>query len=180
MTNESFLEGVLRELRRQRALADRALAQTSDEGFFWCPGPGSNSAAILVKHLAGNMIYRWTDFLSSDGEPGRDRDVEFVLTPEDTRGDLEKRWNEGWETLLGTIGSLGEADLGRQVRIRREPHTVLQAIQRQLVHYACHVGQLIYVCRLSVGQEWTTLSIPKGQSAAFNARGGTYLSGPPK
>ncbi len=177
MTNESFIEGVGRELTRLRGLADRALSQVTDDGFFWAPHPEANSPAILVKHLSGNMMNRWSDFLTSDGEGARDRDVEFVITCDDTRVYLDRRWNEAWNTTLRVIGSVDESDLGRVVQIRREPHTVLQAIQRQLVHYAGHVGQLVYVCRLSAGGDWTTLSIPRGKSSEFNARGGTYLAG---
>jgi hypothetical protein len=124
MTNESFLEGVERELRRLRRLGDCALEQVTDEGFFWLPAREVNSAAVLVKHLSGNMIYRWRDFPNSDGEPGRDRDVEFQITSDDTRAALERDWNRGWETLLDAVKSLAGSDLSRVVRIRREPHTV--------------------------------------------------------
>jgi len=178
MTNESFLESCRRELGRLRRLADGALAQMSDDVFFRIPAPGSNSAAIIVKHLAGNMRSRWSDVFNSDGEAaGRDRDQEFKIAGEDTREALGQAWREGWEALFRALGSLDDADLGRVVHIRREPHTVRQAIQRQLVHHAYHVGQIVFVARLSTGDAWQTLSIPWGQSAAANARPGRYLSG---
>ena len=175
MTNETYLEGCRRELGRLRRLAERALAQVSDEAFFASTGPESNSAAVIVKHVSGNMLSRWQGFLSSDGEAGRDRDAEFVITGADTREALERQWNQGWDTLFDVLGSLGESDLDRVVLVRREPHSVLQAIQRQLVHYACHVGQIVYVARLTAGENWQCLSIPKGQSAAVNERPGNYL-----
>ena len=175
MTNESLLQTTEREMLRLRRLADRALAQVPDAAFFACPDPEVNSAAVLVKHLSANMTTRWGGFLTSDGEAGRDRDVEFLITEDDTRASLQQKWREGWDVLLGALGSLAESDLDRVVRIRDEPHTVLQAIQRQLVHCAYHVGQLVYACKSGVGADWQSLSIPRGQSASFNDRGGAYL-----
>lgn len=175
MTIESFLEGARRELHRLRRLGDSALAQISDMDFFEAPCPEANSAAVIVKHLSGNMHSRWGGFLTSDGEVRRDRDAEFMTTAADTRAQLERQWREGWDLLFDVLDSIEEADLDRIVRIRNEPHTVRQAILRQLVHYAQHVGQIIYVCKLKAGEHWKTLSIPRGGSADFAQRGGTYL-----
>lgn len=180
MATESFLDGCVRELTRLRRLGEAAMAQMSDDAFFRPPEPPSNSAALLVKHLAGNMYARWNRFLvgpADDSEGRRDRDLEFELDEEaDTREALHARWDLGWRTLLSAIESLDEEDFARVVLIRDESHTVLQAIQRQLVHCAYHVGQIVFVARLAAGASWHSLSIPKGQSRAFRAKGGNYLS----
>ena len=153
-----------------RELADKALAQLDDEQFFRAPGPGSNSAAVIVKHLAGNMRSRWTDFLTTDGEkPDRLRDTEFVTDGEDRRAILE-RWEAGWKTLFDTLESLRGVDPMRTVTIRREPHTVVEAVNRQLAHYGQHTGQIVFLAKHLKSSEWKTLSIPRGQSAAFNER----------
>ena len=177
MTTESFRAGVARELRRLHRISEGALAQVSDADFFREPAPESNSVAVLVKHLSGNMLHRWRDFPRTDGEGGRDRDLEFRISPDDSRGSLEREWAEGWETLLGVVEGLSDDSMSRTVTIRGESHTVQQALQRQLVHYAYHVGQIVYVARLHAGAKWKSLSIPKGESAAFNQRRGRYLLG---
>ena len=130
----------------------------------------SNSIATIVKHMAGNMRSRWTDFLSSDGEkPDRNRDSEFE-TPPQTRPELDAMWESGWNILFATLDSLTEADLGRTIHIRNEPHSVMQAINRQVGHYALHVGQIVFLSRFLAGADWKTLTVPKGRSADFNAR----------
>jgi hypothetical protein len=166
-----FLDNARREFGGLKKLADRAMAQVADEGFFAVPAPGSNSIAIDVKHVAGNLRSRWTDFLTTDGEkPDRDRDAEFVILPEDTRTSLLERWEAGWSTLYAALEPLGAADLLRQVRIRNEPHTVVQAVQRQLTHYGYHVGQIVFLSKYWRQEQWNTLSVPRNRSVEFNAR----------
>lgn len=177
-TMESYVQLVIREFKRMQSLADRAMAQLSDEHFFAVPSPGDNSVAVIVKHVGGNLISRWTDFLTSDGEkPGRDRDVEFRIEPGDTRERLLQQWTRGWATLFDALEPLGDADMTRTVTIRGEPLTVLQAVNRQLTHYAYHVGQIVYVAKHHCGAAWNSLSIPPGQSVAFNRNPERYVSG---
>lgn len=152
-----------------KKLAERGMAQVPDEALFTIPDPESNSIAIIIKHLAGNMRSRWTDFLSTDGEkPDRNRDSEFVSPPA-SRAELLALWEAGWNYLFAALDSLSEFDLSRTVTIRGEPHSVLQAINRQLAHYPYHVGQIVFLARHFSGGQWTSLSVPRGQSAAFNA-----------
>lgn len=163
-----FLDDVLLNLGKSKRLADRALAQVDDERFFALIDPDANSLALIVKHVAGNQRSRWTDFLTSDGEkPDRNRDTEFELGPADTRAGIMARWEAGWALLFETIGALRPDDLGRTVTVRGEEHTVLQAIGRQLVHYAQHVGQIVFLAKHLTGPAWRTLSIPKGRSQEF-------------
>ena len=164
-----YLEDAVRQLQKYKALADKAMAQVADTDLFRAPDPESNSIAVVVKHIAGNMRSRWTDFLTTDGEkPDRDRDTEFELGIADTADRLRERWEDGWKLLLDALADLRPADLARSVPIRGEPHTVLQAIQRQLTHYAYHVGQMVYVARHYAGPRWKSLSIPKGKSREFD------------
>ena len=166
----AYLDEVRRSFRGYKRMADAALAQLSDQDFFQLPDPESNSAAHLVKHMAGNLRSRWTDFLTSDGEkPDRNRDQEFVLTAADTRPDLMRRWEESFKIIFDNIAALKPEDFVRTVTIRGEPHTILQAINRSLMHTAYHIGQILYVGKHLRGAEWTMLSIPKGKSAEFNA-----------
>jgi hypothetical protein len=166
----TYYEEVRRSFRGYKRMADGAMAQLSDQEFFHAPDPESNSSAVIVKHLAGNLRSRWKDFLTSDGEkPDRDRDQEFVLTAADTRQDLMQRWEESFQILFDTIASLTAEDFGRTVTIRGGPHTILQAMNRSLMHTAYHVGQILYLGKHLRGAEWQTLSIPKGKSAEFNA-----------
>jgi len=167
MSGETYISLVLREFRRLKRLAEQAIVQVGDEDFLASRGDTDNSLAVIVKHLAGNMRSRWRDFLTSDGEkPDRQRDREFVLAAEDTRQALMSRWESGWELLLGTLEALGDDDFQRIVTIRGEPHTVLQAINRQLTHSAYHVGQIVYVARQTVGESWKSLSVPKEPECA--------------
>ncbi len=176
MDGNAYLDDVRREYRRLKDLADRALAQISEEDLFHVTDPQSNSLAVVIKHIAGNMRSRWRDFLTSDGEkPDRHRDLEFVLGEDDTAAALRASWEEGWKFLLGTLDSLEAEDLTRSVAIRGEPHTVLQAIQRQLSHYAYHVGQIVQLARSRAGENWTTLSIPRGGSDEFNKNPAPYV-----
>src|SRR5262245_35518984 len=146
---KAYLEDVAFSFRKQKDWAEQALAQLRDEEFFRRPGEHSNSVAAIVKHLAGNLRSRWTDFLTTDGDkPWRDRDDEFVIGPGDTREGLLAAWQAGWDAALGTVAGLGEGDLSRVVTIRGEGHTVLQALHRGLTHAAYHTGQILYVARL--------------------------------
>jgi Protein of unknown function (DUF1572) len=163
-----YIENALEEFRGLKELADKAIAQVSDEELFRAIDPESNSIAVIMKHLAGNMRSRWTDFLNSDGEkPDRRRDTEFVTDDEDRRV-LEERWESGWRALFEAVGPLAGEDLMRTVTIRREPHTIVEAVNRQLTHYGEHVGQIIFLAKHLKSSEWRTLSIPRGQSEAVN------------
>jgi len=152
----------------QKGLAERALAQLSEEQFFRRLTGESNSVAIIVKHVAGNLRSRFTDFLTSDGEKEwRHRDTEFVIE-DDTWSGVIERWEMGWRVLFEALGVLTDDDLGRRVSIRAEPHTVSQALLRQVSHYGYHVGQIVLLARMQVGGGWTSLSIAKGESDRFN------------
>jgi hypothetical protein len=165
-----YLDEVRRSFRGYKRLADGGLIQLTDQEFFQLPDPESNCAAQIVKHVAGNLRSRWLDFLTTDGEkPDRNRDQEFVLTESDTRADLMARWGESFTIVFDTVASLKPADFVKTVTIRGEPHTILQAINRSLMHTAYHVGQILYVGKHLRGAAWTVLSIPKGKSAEFNA-----------
>ncbi len=164
MIRDHYLEDVQRQLRKYKELADRAIAQVGDEQLFTALDAETNSIAIVMKHMAGNMRSRWTDFLISDGEkPDRQRDSEFERQAE-TATDLRQRWEDGWELTIGAISELGWRDLEREVTIRGELHTVVAAINRQLTHYAYHVGQIVLLARHLAGPDWQWLSIPPGES----------------
>jgi Protein of unknown function (DUF1572) len=166
----SYMDDSLSIFRYYKKLAERAMAQVSDDQLFATLDPESNSIGVIVKHMAGNMRSRWTDFLTSDGEkPGRDRDAEFSDPPA-TREALIDLWEDGWRCVLGTMESLSDADLGRTITIRGEAHSVMQAINRQLAHYAYHCGQIVFLAKHFCGDGWQVLSIPRGKSANFNAR----------
>ncbi|MGH9360280.1 MAG: DUF1572 family protein, partial [Thermoanaerobaculia bacterium] len=163
-----YLDDVLLQLRKYQALGEAAMAQVDDAALLRRLDPESNSIALLVKHMAGNMRSRWTDFLESDGEkPWRGRDLEFEDEGGETRARVVERWTQGWATCLAAIGALGPDDLARTVAIRGEPHTVVEAIQRQLTHYAYHVGQIVFLAKHFAGPSWRSLSIPRGRSADF-------------
>ena len=165
----SYLKDSLELFRYYKRLGERAMGQCPDEGLFAALDAESNSIAITVKHIAGNMRSRWTDFLTTDGEkPDRNRDTEFGAPPK-TRAELLALWEAGWKQVFAALEPLTDADLGRQVLIRTEPHSVMQAIQRQLTHYAYHVGQIVYVGKHFAGGHWTALTVPRRKSAEFNA-----------
>ena len=160
----------LHEFRKYRELGEGAMAQVSDEQLFRTIDPEANSIALIVKHLHGNMRSRWTDFLASDGEkPDRHRDTEFEMAPATTRAEVERWWADGWGFVFGAVERLRPTDLGRVVRIRGEPHSVLQALSRQVAHYAYHVGQIVLLAKHFRGAEWESLSIPRGRSEEYNA-----------
>jgi hypothetical protein len=163
-----YLDEARRQMRGHKRMGEGAMAQLGDEDFFVTLDPESNSAAILVKHLAGNMRSRFTDFLSSDGEkPDRFRDREFEVTGATTRAEVMKWWEEGWACVFVAIDSLKPEDVMRTVTIRGEPHTVLQAINRQVAHYAAHIGQIVFLAKHFRSSEWKTLTIPRGKSEEF-------------
>ena len=179
MDETAYLNDARREYRRLKDLADRALAQISEEDLFHVPDPASNSLAVVIKHMSGNMRSRWRDFLTSDGEkPDRHRDKEFVLDEGDTALALRTRWERGWQHTLGALDALEADDLGRSVAIRGESHTVVQAIQRQLSHYAYHVGQIVQLARSRAGDDWRALTIPRGASEEFNKNPASYVEEP--
>ena len=166
----AYLDEAFRSLRGHKRLAEGAFAQIDDEQFFRILDPEANSVAILVKHIAGNMRSRWSDFLTTDGEkPDRHRDSEFVIAPGDTRVALMERWEQSWKILFATLESLGPADLERTVTIRTEPYTVVGAVQRSLAHYSDHIGQIILLAKHFAGEKWQTLSVPRGKSEEVNA-----------
>jgi hypothetical protein len=174
MTTQSlgqhFLDDALQTFRDQKKLAERAFAQLNDEDFFRTVDAESNSIAVNIKHMAGNMFSRWTDFMTTDGEkPDRNRDMEFVMLPETTREDMLAYWEKGWQCVFDAIEPLGPDDLMRTVTIRGQDHTVVQAINRQIAHYAYHVGQIVYLAKHFKSNDWQTLSVPKNKSAEFNA-----------
>ena len=164
-----YLDEVFRSLRGHKRLADTAIAQLTDEQFFATPDTESNSVAVIVKHMAGNMRSRFSDFLTTDGEkPDRNRDQEFI-SGSATRTEILALWEKHWALVFDTLNGLGADDLAREVTIRHEPHSVLQAINRQVAHYSYHVGQIVFLAKHWKGTSWTTLSIARGQSAAANA-----------
>jgi uncharacterized damage-inducible protein DinB len=172
----AYLEDITFSFRKHKELAEKAFQQIADQAFFKKPGEHSNSIAAIIKHVARNLASRWTDFLTTDGDkPWRDRDAEFIIGSEDTRQSLLTAWEAGWTALFRTLGNLQEADLLKKVTIRREEHTVLQAIHRSLTHTAYHVGQIVYLSRLVTKDGWQWITIPPGQSQQWRAEGGKYL-----
>lgn len=165
-----YLEDSIENFRAYRRMAEKAFAQLGDEEFFVTLDEESNSIAVIIKHISGNMLSRWTDFLTTDGEkPTRQRDMEFVITPETTKDDLMQQWERGWQCLFNAIEPLQASDFSRTVYIRGEEHSVLKAINRQLTHYACHIGQIVFLAKHFKSTDWKTLSIPRNRSAEFNA-----------
>lgn len=161
-----FLQDIRIQARKLKELADKALVQVRDEDLAVTLDPESNSLAVIVQHLAGNLRSRWTDFLTSDGEkPDRHRDAEFEAHEGTSRADLLASWEEGWSRLFGTLDSLAVEDLGKTVLIRAEPHTVVQAINRGVTHAAYHVGQIVLLAKHFASADWRTLSIPRGKSS---------------
>lgn len=168
-----YLEDVLLQLRKQKQLAERAMDQLGDEDLFFTLDPQSNSIALLVKHMTGNMRSRWTDFLTSDGEkPDRARDTEFEMDADTSRERVMAWWEDGWSRVFAAIEALTPADLLRTVTVRGEAHTVLEAIDRQLTHYANHVGQIVFIAKHRRGGDWRSLSIPRGQSQTYDVSKG--------
>ncbi len=176
--SKHYLEEVRRQLEGYKRLGEGALSQLKDEEFFVTLDPESNSIAVIVKHITGNMRSRFTDFLTTDGEkPDRHRDQEFELTPATTRTEVMRWWDSGWAIVLSAIDSLKPEDVMRTVTIRNEPHTVLQAINRQIAHYALHIGQIVFLAKHLRSGEWKTLSIARGKSKDFKAVTDKYEKG---
>lgn len=179
-----YLEEARRQLRGHKRMGEGAMAQLSDQDFFVSLDPESNSVAVLVKHIVGNMRSRFTDFLISDGEkPDRFRDREFEMSPATTRAEVMEWWEQGWTCVFNAIDALKPDDVMRTVTIRGEPHTVLQAINRQIAHYAQHIGQIVFLAKHLRSSQWNTLSIPRGKSEEFNKNkgaGGKFDKGVPK
>lgn len=165
----NYLESVTKQFEYYKMLGDKAIEQLPADKLFWQYNSESNSIAIIVKHLWGNMLSRWTDFLNTDGEKEwRNRDAEFEndIT---SKEELLKKWNEGWDCLFNALRSLTDNDLQTVIYIRNQGHTVMEAINRQLAHYPYHVGQIVYIAKMVADSSWKSLSIPKGASNAFNA-----------
>lgn len=165
---EHYIADALRRFRATKELGERAIAQVNDEELFQSIDPASNSIAVIIKHMSGNMRSRWTDFLTTDGEkPGRSRDAEFNADRDD-RASIMTTWEAGWACVFAAIEPLAPEDLLRHVMIRREPHTVVEAVNRQLTHYAYHIGQIVFLAKHLKSDAWQTLSIAPGHSQAFN------------
>jgi Protein of unknown function (DUF1572) len=166
----SYIEDSLSLFRQYKRLAERAMEQVTDEQLFAQVDEESNSIAIIVKHMAGNMCSRWTDFLTADGEkPERNRDSEFVDAPR-TRSAILDTWENGWTCVFAALEPLSDADLTRSVTIRGEAHSVMQAINRQVAHYSHHVGQIVLLAKHFAHDRWQSLSVPRNQSAEFNRK----------
>ncbi len=175
MTNDfakHYLENAIAEFRALKRLGERAMEQLGEEQFFVTLDAESNSIAVIIKHLAGNMRSRWVAFLTADGEkPDRHRDQEFILDAATTREQVMDWWAQGWQHVFAALEALQPEDVMRTIIIRQEPHTVTQAITRQTAHYATHVGQIVFLAKhlkASTSGEWNTLSVPRGQSEQFN------------
>ena len=174
MSSESIVQNYLDDsrsaMRAYKKLAEKALAQIKDEEFFVTLDDESNSVAVIMKHMAGNMLSRWTDFLTSDGEkPNRNRDMEFVIEPNTTKDEVLAYWERGWQCVFDALDPLRPEDCEKIVTIRSEKHTIVQAINRQLMHYAYHIGQIVFLGKHFRSAQWNSLSIPRNRSAEFNA-----------
>ena len=166
-----YLEEIQRQFRGYKHMAEGAMAQLKDEELFVALDKEANSVAIIIKHLAGNMGSRFSDFLTTDGEkPDRHRDQEFEIDERSTRADVMRWWEAGWACVFGALETVKPGGLMRTVTIRNEPHTVLQAMNRQLAHYAYHVGQIVFLAKHFRSTEWKSLSVPRGKSEEFNAK----------
>lgn len=166
----SYLDSVKKQFRYYRMLGEKSVEQLEEEQLFWQYNGESNSIAVLVNHMSGNMLSRFTDFLTSDGEkPWRNRDAEFTNAFAD-RAQMMQRWHQGWECLMQTLDQLSDADLETIVYVRNDGHTVTEAINRQLAHYAYHTGQIVFIAKMLKDTDWQTLSIARNSSAEYNRR----------
>lgn len=166
--NATFLTGTRKLFQYYKQLGEKAIDQVNDDQINWRPNDASNSIALIVHHLSGNMISRFTDFLTSDGEkPWRNREAEFE-EGYGSKAEMMEAWEKGWQRVFSAIDSLSSGDLERIIYIRNEGQTVMDALQRQLAHYPYHVGQILYICKLLKGEAWQSLSIPKGGSKSYN------------
>ena len=163
-----YLESAIKRFLTYKVLGDMTFAQLDEKDFYYTPGESSNSIAVIIQHMHGNMLSRWTNFLTEDGEkPGRNRDEEFS-PPTCSRDQLIAKWEEGWRCLIDTLRSLKDDDLLKTITIRHEPLIAIDAINRQLAHYPHHVGQIVYIGKMILDQNWKSLSIAKGDSQSFN------------
>lgn len=166
----AYLDEARRSFRGYKRLAEGALSQLGDADFFYTPDQESNSVAVVMKHISGNLRSRWTDFLTTDGEkPDRNRDQEFEMNAQANREQIMRSWEDGWNCVFQTLAALQPGDFDRTVYIRGDAHSVLQAINRSLAHIAYHVGQIVYLGKHIRTSQWQSLSIPRGKSAEFNA-----------
>lgn len=177
MENENlgnyYLENIRSEFRKLKSLGDKTFPQIRDEEFFISPDEESNSIAIIIRHMSGNMLSRWTDFLTTDGEKKfRNREEEFERLFYTDKDDIILRWENGWNCVFNAVDSLKEEDLLKEVKIRNEPHSVIEAINRQLTHYSYHIGQIVYIAKQIRNKNWNSLSIPRGKSDEFNKKMG--------
>ncbi len=164
----SYIQDSLAVFHLWKSLAEKAMAQMKDEDFHVAIDPESNSVAVIVKHMVGNMRSRWRDFLTTDGEKAdRHRDTEFEMTEKLTRAQIMEMWERGWKYVWDALEPLNDADLTRTVYIRSEPHSVMQAINRQVAHYANHIGQIIFLAKHLRSSEWKAVTIPRGKSEEF-------------
>lgn len=169
-TSTDYLASSIAIFRQYKALAEKAMTQLSDESLLWQPNEESNSIYLVIKHMSGNMLSRWTDFLTSDGEkPWRNRDSEFEQPAQLSRAEIMQEWEKGWQCVFNALEPLTEADLAKLVYIRGEAHSVMEAVNRQVSHYSYHVGQIVFLAKLIRNTDWQTLSIARGKSDAFNA-----------
>jgi len=167
---KEYLDDALSSFRAYKKLAENAIEQVNDEEFFITLDAEANSIALIMKHIAGNQMSRWTDFLTTDGEkPDRNRDMEFVIESDSNKEGLLAYWERGWQTLFSALEPLQPADFERTVMIRGQEHTIVQAINRQLTHYSYHIGQIVFLAKHFRSAEWKSLSIPRNRSAEFNA-----------
>lgn len=167
---ESYLNSAVKQFKYYKMLGEKAMEQLQEEQLFRQYNEESNSIAILVNHITRNMLSRFTEFLTADGEkPWRNRDAEFT-NPFNNKEELMNRWDEGWECLLKTLEQLSDADLERIVYIRNDGHTVIEAINRQLAHYPYHIGQMVFIAKMLKNEDWQTLSIARNKSADYNSR----------
>lgn len=165
-----YLSSVRAQFQHYKRIAERTFEQIPEDRLFWQHNEVSNSIAILVKHLSGNMISRWTDFLNSDGEKSwRNRDEEFE-NDISSKAEMMEVWEKGWDCLFDALDSLTHKDLSRKVLIRNEPHSVVEAINRQFAHYSYHIGQIVLIRKMAAGDDWHTLTIPKGKSEQYNKK----------
>jgi hypothetical protein len=167
--SEQYLADVIERFRAYKELCERAIAQVSDGDLFVKLDSESNSIAVIMKHLVGNMTSRWTDFLTTDGEkPGRDRDLEFVIESEITRDQLIGSWERAWAVVFSAVEPLSKEDFQRKVRVRGEDHSIIQAVNRQMTHYAYHIGQIVFLAKHLRGNQWQSISVPRNRSQEFN------------
>jgi len=165
---ENYIKSVIFEFERYKTLGDKTFAQLNEKDIYWTLSETDNSIAIIVKHMAGNMLSRWTNFLTEDGEKlWRNRETEFHDAYQSKKG-MTQAWEQGWQCLFHALKSINSANFDSEIKIRNEPHTIFEAVNRQLAHYANHVGQIILLGKMIKGKAWVSLSIAKGASEAFN------------